>query len=228
MNVEKQHEYFSTINKQFHRLGRFTTIVSFVLLLAFPFFAAYIYGAKIDWAGFAKGILNVGIIYYPVGIVEFLVFSPMVGVGGTYLSFVTGNLSNLKIPCAINARDIAKVESGTPQAEVISTISIATSALVTMLALFLGVLLIVPLTPVLEMPLLAPAFGNVVAALFGALGLKYFAKEPRIAVIPLVLMSLLCILVPSMISQTSILIIPAGLLALVIGFLMHKKGLLRK
>ncbi len=194
------------------------------MLVAFPFFISVVYGAPIEWAGFAMGILNVGIIYYPVGIVEFLVFSPMVGVGGTYLSFLTGNLANLKIPCAINARDIAKVEAGTPQAEVISTISIATSALITMLVLFLGMLLIVPLTPILEMPLLAPAFSNVVAALFGALGLKYFAKAPKIAAIPLVLMSLLCVLVPSMISQTSILIIPAGLLALGVGYFLFKKG----
>ncbi len=187
------------------------------------FFAAALYGASIDWGGFARGILNVGVIYIPVGIVEFLVYAPMVGVGGSYLSFLTGNLSNLKIPCAINSRDIAQVETGTPEAEVVSTISIATSALVTMLVLFFGVMLIVPLAPILEMPLLQPAFNNVVPALFGALGLKYFAKEPKIALIPLVLMSLLCVLVPSMISQTSILIIPAGLLALGAGYFLFKR-----
>ncbi len=227
MNAEQQREYYESINKQFHLLGRVTVLIGMAALVAFPFFISALYGASIDWPGFARGILNVGIIYYPVGIVEFLVFAPMVGVGGTYLSFLTGNLANLKIPCAINSRDIAQVESGTPEAEVVSTISIATSALVTMLVLFLGVMLIVPLTPILEMPLLQPAFGNVVAALFGALGLKYFAKEPKIALVPLVLMSLLCVLVPSMISQTSILIIPAGLLALGVGFFLFKKNQLR-
>ncbi len=224
---EQQREQYENLTRQFHRLGRFTIIVGMVALLAFPFFISAMYNAPIDWAGFARGILNVGIIYYPVGIVEFLVFSPMVGVGGTYLSFLTGNLANLKIPCAINSRDIAKAETGTPEAEVISTISIAVSALVTMLVLFLGVMLIVPLTPILQMPLLAPAFDNVVAALFGALGLKYFAKEPKIALVPLVLMSLLCVLVPGMISQTSILIIPSGLLALGVGYYLFKKNKLR-
>lgn len=223
MNDQQRQEYFEEVNRQFHRLGRITVLVGMAALVAFPFFICFLYGTSIDWAGFAKGILNVGIIYYPVAVVEFLVFAPMVGVGGSYLSFLTGNLANLKIPCAVNSRDIAKVDSGTPEGEVVSTISIATSALVTMLILFVGVMLIVPLTPVLEMPVLKPAFDNVVAALFGALGLKYFAKEPKIAVVPLVLLTALCIFVPSMISQTSILIIPAGLLALGVGYYLFKK-----
>jgi hypothetical protein len=223
MNEQQRREYYETINRQFHRLGRITTLLAVAALISFPFFIVRLYGVSIDWAGFVKGILNVGVIYYPVAAVEFLVFAPMVGVGGSYLSFLTGNLSNLKIPCAVNSRDIAGAESGTPEAEVISTISIATSALVTMLILFAGAMMIVPLTPVLEMRLLQPAFHNVVAALFGALGLKYFVKEPKIAVVPLALMTLLCVLVPSMIDQTSILIIPAGFLALAMGYLLFKK-----
>ena len=142
-----------------------------------------------------------------MAIAEFLIFAPMLGTGGSYLAFLTGNLTNLKIPCAMNVRDIAKVETGTPENEIISTLSIFASAITTMLIIFVGVLLLTPLRPILEKPELAPAFDNVVAALFGALGLKYFIKQPKIAIGPLILMTLLCILVPSMISQTSILII---------------------
>ena len=65
--------------------------------------------------------------------------------------------------------------------------------------------------------MLVPAFDNVVPALFGALGLKYFAKSPKIAVIPVAVMTLLCVLVPAAISQTSLLIIPSGAMALAIG-----------
>ena len=86
------------------------------------------------------------------------------------------------------------------------------------------VILLVPLQPVLQSEALLPAFNNVVPALFGALGLKYFSKSPQIAVVPLLLMSLLCVFVPSMISQTSILLIPSGGLALLIGFVLYKKN----
>ena len=123
----------------------------------------------------------------------------------------------------MNAKEIAGTQNGTPEHEIISTISTATSAIVTTLVIVVGVLLLVPLQPVLQNEALLPAFNNVVPALFGALGLKYFAKSPKIALIPLTLMSLLCIFVPAAISQTSLLMIPAGGLALLIGFVLFKK-----
>ena len=110
----------------------------------------------------------------------------MLGAGGSYLAFITGNVTNMKIPCAMNARDIAKTEVGTPENEIVSTISVAVSAIVTTLVILVGVILLVPLQPVLNNPVLQPAFNNVVPALFGALALKYFAKSPKIAIIPLV------------------------------------------
>ena len=87
-----------------------------------------------------------------------------------------------------------------------------------------GVIMLVPLQPVLQAEALLPAFNNVVPALFGALGLKYFLQSPKIAVVPLALMSLLCIFVPAAISQTSLLLIPSGGLALAIGYVLFKKG----
>jgi hypothetical protein len=150
----------------------------------------------------------------------------MLGVGGSYLSFLTGNVTNMKIPCVMNAKDIAGTQPGTAEHEIISTISVATSAIVTTLVIVAGVVLLVPLQPVLQKPELLPAFNNVVPALFGALGLKYFAKSLKLAAVPLVLMSALCIFVPAAISQTSLLLIPSGALALGLGFLMHKKGML--
>jgi hypothetical protein len=124
----------------------------------------------------------------------------------------------------MNSKDIAGTESGTPEHEIVSTISVATSAITTTLLIVAGVILLVPLQPILQTPELLPAFNNVVPALFGALGLKYFIKSPKIAVIPLVLMSALCIFVPAAIGQTSLLLIPSGGLALLIGFILFKKG----
>lgn len=220
---EKQ-KFFDDFNTSLHRLGKIMMVLTILLLISVPFVMATLSEASIDGRGFLAGIAKVGIVYIPVSIVEFLVYAPMLGVGGSYLSFVTGNVTNMKIPCAMNARDIAGTEVGTPENEIISTISVATSAIVTTLVIVVGVILMIPLQPVLQSEVLSPAFSYVVPALFGALGLKYFTKSPQIAVIPVVLMSLLCIFVPSMISQTSILMIPSGGLALLIGFLLFKKG----
>ena len=222
--MNEKERFFQDFNNSMHRLGRLTLIVMTALLLAVPFLYGSINSVSPNLGGFLSGLAKVGLIYYPVAIVEFLVYTPMLGVGGSYLSFMTGNVTNMRIPCVMNAKDIAGTEAGTPEHEIISTIAVATSAITTTVVIVIGVICMVPLQPVLQSEVLLPAFNNVVPALFGALGLKYFAKSPQIAIVPLVLVSLLCIFVPSMINQSSLLMIPCGALALAIGFVLFKKG----
>ena len=223
-NEAQKQAFLEDFNNGLHRIGRCMLIVSIILLVGVPFVIGAINGVTPSLKGFLVGFAKVGIIYIPVAIVEFLVYTPMLGVGGSYLAFITGNVTNMKIPCAMNARDIAKTKVGTPENEIISTISVATSAIVTTLVIVAGVILMIPLRPVLENPVLVPAFDNVVPALFGALGLKYFMKSPKIAAIPVLSMTLLCVLVPAAISQTSLMMIPAGGMALLIGWVLCKKG----
>ena len=224
MDNKAKEQFFVDFNNGLHRLGRFTLIAGIVLLMAVPFLFGMISGVMPDLQAFIKGFANVAVVYFPVSVVEFLVYAPMLGAGGSYLAFITGNVTNMKIPCVMNAKDIANTEVGTPEHEIISTMSVAVSAIVTTLVIVVGVILLVPLQPVLQNEVLLPAFNNVVPALFGALGLKYFIKSPQIAVIPVAFMILLCVFVPSMIEQTSVMMIPCGGLALAIGYLLFKKG----
>lgn len=216
-------ESFEKYNAGTHILGRVFSVITLVLLVGAPFMIGLFLGAMPDLPAVGKGFLSVGIIWFVSSIVEFLVYTPMLGAGGGYLAFITGNLINMKIPCAINARDQVGAKSGTPENEIISTLSIAASSLVTILVLALGVLLLVPLQPVLQSEVLQPAFENVVPALFGAMAYKYFRKNLKIAAAPLVLMSLLFILVPSLTGSTSFMIIPSGSLAIGIAFLFYRQ-----
>ena len=129
----------------------------------------------------------------------------------------------MKIPCAMNAKELVDAKSGTAENEVIATLSIATSALVTIVVLALGVVLLIPLQPVLQSPVLAPAFDNVVPALFGAMAYKYYRKDPLLAMIPLAAMIVLFTLVPSLASSTSFMIIPSGAFAIVLSWIRWKK-----
>lgn len=222
--MNEKEQFLEQFNNGLHKLGRIMTISVILILVAVPFFMGVTCGVSPELGGFLKGFAKVALVYYPMSIVEFLIYTPMLGTAGSYLSFITGNVTNMKIPCAMNARDIAGTEVGTPENEIVSTLSIATSAMVTTLVIVAGVILLVPLQPVLQNEALLPAFNNVVPALFGALGLKYFAKSPKIAVVPVGLMAILCIFIPALISETSILMIPCGGLALLIGFVLFKKG----
>ncbi len=207
-----------------HRLGRIFTILVLALLLAAPFVIGMYLKAMPDIPACIRAFLSVGLVYLVSGIVEYLIYVPMLGAGGSYLAFITGNLINMKIPCAINARDIVGVKSGTPENEIVATLSIATSSLVTIAVLALGVLLMIPLQPVLQSPALQPAFENVVPALFGAMACKYYRADRKVALLVLAFMTLLFTLVPSLIGSTSMMVIPSGALAIGLSYLSFAKA----
>ena len=223
MNETERKVYLEQFNRRTHVLGRAVCVITLVLLVGAPFLIGTFLGAMPDMGAVGKGFLYVGIVWAVASVAEFLIYTPMLGAGGGYLAFITGNLINMKIPCAVNARDIAGTKTGTAENEIISTLSIATSSLVTIVVLALGVALLVPLQPVLQSEVLQPAFENVVPALFGAMAYKYYRKNMKIAALPLILMSLLFILVPSLIGSTSFMIVPSGAIAIGVAYLMFRK-----
>ena len=221
--MTKEQAVFEKYNRRTHAYGRAVSVITLFLLTAAPFAIGSFLGAMPNMRAFGKGFLAIGLVWMVSSVAEYLVYTPMLGAGGGYLAFITGNLINMKIPCAINARDIVGAKAGTPENEIISTLSIAASALTTILVLALGVLLLIPLQPLLQAPALQPAFDNVVPALFGAMAYKYFRNHMDIALLPLIVMSALFILVPSLTSSTSFMILPAGALAIVLAWRKYRK-----
>lgn len=223
MNANAREEYLAKYDRGTHWIGRISTAVCIVLFLGAPFVIGLYIGAMPNLSAIAKGYLSVGLVWTVSSVVEFLVYTPMLGAGGGYLAFITGNLINMKIPCAMNAREIAGTKSGTSENEIISTLSIAASSLITIVVLALGVLLLIPLQPILQSETLQPAFANVVPALFGAMAYQYYRKNLNLALIPLVLMTLLYIFVPSLTSQTSLMILPSGAITIALAYLAWSK-----
>ena len=224
MTDEKKNELFEQYNNRTHVYGRVFSIISLFLLLAVPFVMGAYLNAMPDMSAFLRSFLAIGIVYLVSAIAEYLIYTPMLGAGGSYLAFITGNLINMKLPCAFNARDIVGAKTGTPENEIISTLSIATSSLVTILVLAIGVALLLPLQPLLQSPALQPAFENVVPALFGAMAYKYYRGNMKIAVFPLITMTLLFLLVPSLTGSTSFMIIPSGAISIGVAYWYYKKS----
>lgn len=211
-----------------HRMGRLFNAIALTLLFVAPFIFGLFLNAKVDWSGFFKGLIRIAPTYWVSCIVEFLVYVPILGVGGSYLAFITGNIINMKLPCAFNAKEIAGTEGGTKENDIVSTLAIATSSLVTMLVICVGVILLIPLTPVLQNPALQPAFENILPALFGALAAQYFAKSLKITGLPLILMIILYMVMPSLIKETSTMMIPSGGIAIGVAYILYKKNQLKE
>lgn len=210
-----------------HRAGRIWNLSVMAMLFLFPIGVGLIYQAMPDWHGFLMGIIATAPMYWAVAVIETFTFVPMLGAGGSYLSFVTGNISNLKLPVALNALEQAEVNINSEEGEIVSTIAIAVSSIVTTLIIILGVVLITPLTPVLNAPVLAPAFAQILPALFGGLGVVFISKNWKIAVAPVLLMLVLFIFVPALNAGTVGIMVPVGVLfTLGVSRLLYKKNLL--
>jgi hypothetical protein len=205
-----------------HRLGRIWALVALAMMVSVPLSVCLAFNLWPPMNGLIKGIVSVCVIYLPVGIVEVLTYAPMIGPGSAYLAFVTGNLSNLKIPCAYNAMSITDAKPGSAEGEVISTLSIAVSSIVTTVLIVCGVLLMLPLQPILTNVALKPAFDNVIPALCGALGVTWVMKNWKLALAPALAMLVAFAFVP--VSMLGIMIPVAALVAIAVGRVLYKKG----
>lgn len=212
--------------EQIHVYGRIWMLTAFFVMLMVPTVICSYYGAWPSLSAVAKGLLGVAPIFWTVAVIEVLTFTPMLGSGGAYLAFVTGNLTNLKVPCALYAMENAKVKQGTLEGELISTIAIAVSSIVTVVIIALGVLLMTPLTPILNSDLLKPAFDNILPALFGGLAVVYVSKNWKIAITPLIFMILLFVSVPSLAGSVSVLVPVGALIAIGVARVLYIKGAL--
>ena len=223
INRKDNYTYMDSV----HRDGRIWNLSVMVIIMAFPIIVGVIFSAMPDWAAVGKGLLATAPMYWAVGVIETITYIPMLGAGGSYLSFVTGNISNLKLPCALNALENADVKAQSEEGELISTISIAVSSIVTTIIIILGVLLIVPLTPVLSSETLKPAFDQMLPALFGALGVVFVSKNVKLAMGPVLLMLVAFIFVPALNAGTVGIMVPVGVVfTLIYARILYKKGIL--
>ena len=221
--MKKEMNYMDSV----HRDGRIWNLTVMVLLLAFPVTVAILFGAAPDWGALLKGLIATAPMYWAVGAIETVTFVPMLGAGGSYLSFVTGNISNLKLPCALNALEQNGVSANSEEGEVVSTIAIAVSSIVTTAIIVVGVVLIVPLTPVLQAPVLQPAFEQILPALFGGLGVAFVSKNWKIAVAPIALMLMLFVFVPALNAGTVGIMVPvSALFTIGVARILYKRGVL--
>ena len=210
-----------------HRDGRIWNISVMIILILFPIAVCVIFNTMPDWNGFLMGLISTAPMYWAVGVVETFTFVPMLGAGGSYLSFVTGNISNLKLPVALNALEQTGTKINSEEGEVVSTIAIAVSSIVTTLIIILGVLLITPLTPILNAPVLEPAFAQILPALFGGLGVVFISKNWKIAIAPVALMLALFITIPALNAGTVGIMVPVSVIfTLIVSRILYKKNLL--
>lgn len=170
-----------------HTWGTIWNYAALAVMLAIPFVMSLYMDAWPQMSVLAKVLPTLMLLYWTTAVIEVTTYVPMLGAGGTYLCFVTGNISNLKLPCGLNAMENAKVRPNTEEGEVISTMAIGVSAITTTVIIAAGVLLFAPVLPKVtaEGSIFKSAFEQVLPALFGALGASYLIKHWRLSIPPI-------------------------------------------
>lgn len=221
-----EHKAEKTYRDSMHALGRVWILSALALLLMVPTAICLYYNAWPPFAKVLEGLIGVVPIFWTVAVIEVLTYVPMLGTGGSYLGFVTGNLTNLKVPCALNAMEQAGVKQGTEEGEIVSTIAIATSSIVTTLVIALGVLLLKQIQPFLESAVMQPAFDNILPSLFGGLAVVYVSKNWKLALAPLLFMVTLFICVPGLAGSVGVLVPVGALIAIDVARILYRRGAL--
>ncbi len=210
---------------QSHKIGRISLFIAVVLFIAYPLATSIIFNAMPDIEVVLKGLLAIVPIYWTVGAIEAFTFGPMLGTGA-YLGFVTGNLSAMKVPVSLMAIELTETKANSEAGDVVATIAIAVCSIVTVVIIILGMLLISVIQPIISSELLAPAFENILPAMFGALGVFFMAKRIKIAIFPIVFMTVLFLAVPKLSTAVSLLVPLSAGLAVAIARVLYKKDLL--
>jgi hypothetical protein len=222
--MESKPVFVDEYEESIHKTGKISGIIGVSLIIMVPVIICLKYNIFPPLKNLLSGILSIWMIEIPICISEVLTYCPMLGSGGSYLAFISGNLTNLKIPCASMCMDAAGVKPSTKEGDIISTISIAASTIVTEVIIIIGVIAIVPLTPILNSKTLAPAFQNILPALFGALGVYWIAKQWKLAVVPLVT----AIVISYFVNVPIAILIPVcGLVSIAAARYMYKKDWVR-
>ncbi|MDD3947450.1 MAG: hypothetical protein PHI19_06390 [Clostridia bacterium] len=204
-----------------HRTGRIFSLICLLLIGTVPVIYCLSAGVSPDW-GLVVSSWSFILSYLAIGLIEAISYAPLLGVGGQYLAFITGNISNLKLPCALNAHNILKTPRDTEEGEIVATIAISVSSIVTTLIIILGLIPLAifggDIVKVLE-----PVTPYVIPAIFGGLGVVLLSKYFKQTIIPLGILLVVCLVTFLMgmdLGQSTMLTV-GMIVSLITGFIMY-------
>lgn len=224
-----KHSYFDRT----HRFGRIGVIIGLAFMLGIPAIISAVYDV---WPKSISSVLAVAggllAVFLPANISEVLSYTPILG-SSAYITFLTGNVMNLKLPCAVNAMNLTESSPGTEEGDTVASIAVAASSIVTTVVIALGVLLLVPLQTILTLPAVQTATNYMLPALFGSLflgmfdnrcGNEYVAKgKLKCVILPMVLVLVLNFFVSTS-GMEGILMLVAMPLIVLCAWVLYKHG----
>jgi hypothetical protein len=216
--------FLSEFDADIHKFGQRSGFLAFVLMILFPLVVSLKFGIAPSFLSILQPMVYLAAVMTVFSITELIAYPPILGPGSVYMSYVTGNVSNLKMPCAISSLKAAGIQQGTPEGSAVSIIAVGVSTLVSMLLIIIGILLLAPLTPLLTSPNVKPAFDNIMPALYGGLAGTWMLYYWKLSLTPLIL-GLVCVF---LLSISASYILPVSFfLSIIAARILYKKNIVR-
>lgn len=225
MIKEKANTVLDPFDSNIHRFGRISGSIIFLLMIIFPFILSSVNNLFPDFTTLISPIITVSLIMVTFSIAEIIAYPPIMGAASVYMSYVTGNVTNLKMPCAISTMSAAGVDHGTDEGDAISMIAVGISTLTVIVVVLISIFLLKFISPILSNPALKPSFDNVMPALIGGLGSMVLSSKDKIklAIVPLIISFIGIYLL----ALNTGFVLPVSLVtAIIIGRVLYKKKML--
>ncbi|MDD4552143.1 hypothetical protein RBH88_00990 [Aminobacterium sp. MB27-C1] len=225
------HDEFENIwKKPAVKIG-FITVIIPTLMCFLPNIYLYLrYGAFPPVSVALKSWGMIAAIFGAFYVVEPVSYYPILGLTGTYISFLSGNIGNLRVPCSAVAQEVVGVEAGSPEAEIVSTLGLTGSVVTNLFFTTLAAIAGTALLAVFPEPIAIAFKQYTVAAIFGAVFGQFTLKYPKLAVAGIAIPLLIYIVAPKIglgfLTQTWIVIVASVFGTIAVGRLLYKKGLL--
>ena len=178
INEQKYHEVWT---KPVIRMGMSTMLIACVLSFLPLIYLYMVHGILPPFASAMTAWGLVASVFGAFYVVEPISYYPILGLAGTYISFLSGNISNLRLPCSAMAQEVVGVQEGTKQAEIIGTMGIIGSVVINLLGVTVAALVgtwLIGLFPAF----VADAFRKFTApAIFGAVFGQFAMRQPKLA-----------------------------------------------
>ena len=184
---DKDRTFQESFVKPVGRTGRYTMLAAAACLFLPGLYLYVFHDLFPPLVAVIGAVIAVWSFMAVMAVIEPIVYYAILGFGGTYMSFLVGNVMNLRLPVSATAQQVVGTREGTPEAEIASTLGIAGSVIANEAVLILGILALLPFISSIQGSgtAFALALDQVLPALFGALGGMFLFRAPRLGLVPI-------------------------------------------
>jgi hypothetical protein len=181
-NAEKEEIIQKDYAPKAHRIGLIMSLIHIAIFFLPPLYIMFYFNVPVDWVAVGKGTVAVLGFAAPFWFIEPISYFLVLGIAGTYISFMAGNVSNFRLPVSAVAQEVAGVREGSQEGEIISTLAIVATQVMLTLAALSGAVFVTMVIKYLPSSFVA-AFDWLLPSIWGAIVFQFALRKWQYAIV---------------------------------------------